>query len=53
MKFGQFIENDMRNIFRKKSCKKYGGETIPGLISKNSKLKFMQFVFIVCKVGNY
>ena len=28
MKFGQFIEYNMRNIFLEKSCTKYGGETI-------------------------
>ena len=29
MKFGQFLEYDMRNIFPEKSCPKYGGETSP------------------------
>ena len=29
MKIGQLIEYNMRNIFREKSCKKYGEETIP------------------------
>ena len=38
MKFGQLMEYDMRNIFIKRSYTKCGGETIPILFSKNSKL---------------
>ena len=38
MKFGQLIEYDMRNIFVEKSFSKCGGETIPRLFSKKSKL---------------
>ena len=38
MKFGQLIEYDMRNIFVEKSYAKCGGETIPRLFSKKSKL---------------
>ena len=34
MKFGQFIEYNMRNIFLEKSCTKYGGETISRPFSK-------------------
>ena len=37
-KFGQLIEYNMRNIFLEKSYTKCGGETIPRLFSKNSKL---------------
>ena len=29
MKFGQLIENKVRNIFLQKSYRKYGSETIP------------------------
>ena len=29
MKFGQLIDQNMRNIFLEKSCTKYGGETSP------------------------
>ena len=29
MKFGQFIEYNMRKIFLEKSFKKFGGEAIP------------------------
>ena len=35
MKFGQFIEYNMRNIFLEKSYTKYGGQTIPRPFSKN------------------
>ena len=38
MKFGQFIEDDMRNIFLEKSYTKCGGETIPRPFSEKSKL---------------
>ena len=38
MKFGQLMEYDMRNIFIKRSYTKGGGETIPILFPKNSKL---------------
>ena len=38
MKFGQLIEHNMRNIFLEKSYTKYGGGSIPGLISKKSKI---------------
>ena len=38
MKFGQLMEYDMRNIFIKRSYTKCGGETIPILFPKNSKL---------------
>ena len=38
MKFGQFIEYNMRNIFLEKSCTKYGGETSPTLFSEKLKL---------------
>ena len=34
MKFGQFIEHNMRNITLEKSYTKCGGETIPGPYSK-------------------
>ena len=39
MKFGQLIEYNMRNIFVEKSYTKCAGETIPRLLSKNSKLR--------------
>ena len=54
IKFGQLREWNMRNIFLQKPFVKRGGETIPRLFSKNSKLSFsinsLKFVFIVCQV---
>ena len=38
MKFGQLIDYNMRNIFFEKWYTKYGGESIPRLFSKKSKL---------------
>ena len=38
MKFGQFIEYNMKNIFVEKSYTKCTGETIPRTLSKKSKL---------------
>ena len=38
MRFGQLTEYNMRNIFVEKSYTKYGGETIPRLFCKTSKL---------------
>ena len=38
MKFGQSIENSMRNTFLEKSYTKYDEETIPRPFSKKSKL---------------
>ena len=38
VKFGQLIENNMRNISVEKSYTKCGGETIPRPFSKKSKL---------------
>ena len=38
MTFGQLMEYYMRNIFIKRSYTKCGGETIPILVPKNSKL---------------
>ena len=38
MEFGQLIEYNSRNIFRKKSHTKYGGETISGPFFKKIKL---------------
>ena len=35
MKFGQFREYNMSNIFVEKSYTKYAGETIPGPYLKN------------------
>ena len=35
MKFGQLIEYNMRNIYLEKSYTKYGGETIPRVLSTN------------------
>ena len=40
MKFGQLIENNMRNIYLKKSYTKFGKKTI-------------YFVLIVCQVEDY
>ena len=37
MKFGQLIQNSMRNIFLENSYTKCGGETIPRHFSKKSK----------------
>ena len=36
MKFGQLIENSIRNIFLEKSYTRCGGKTIPRLFSKKS-----------------
>ena len=38
MKFDQFIDYDMRNIFLEKSYKKCGGETSSRSFSENLKL---------------
>ena len=38
MKFGQLIENNMRNIFLEKTYTECGGETTPRPFSKKSKL---------------
>ena len=38
MKYGQLIKYNMRNIFLKKSYIKCGGETIPRLFSRKTKL---------------
>ena len=38
MKFGQFIEHDMKNILLGKSYTKCGGKSITRPFSKNSKL---------------
>ena len=60
MRFGQFIECNMRNIFLKKSNTKRGGKTIPRPFSEKVKhisgsvdLNFIQFVFIVWQVEAY
>ena len=37
MKFGRFIEYNLRNIFVEKSYSKYAAETIPRPLSKISK----------------
>ena len=39
IKFGQLIEDNMRNIFLQKSCTKCGGETIPRPFSKKNKIE--------------
>ena len=39
MKFGQLTEYNISNIFFEKSYTKCGGETIPRLFSKKSKLR--------------
>ena len=38
MKFGQFLEYNMRNILVENSYTKYGGETTPRPFSKKLKL---------------
>ena len=38
MKTGELLEYNLRNIFLEKSHTKCGGETIPRLFSKKSKL---------------
>ena len=38
IKFGQFIEHNMRNILLEKLYTKYGEESIPRLFPKKSKL---------------
>ena len=37
MKFGQLVEYNMRNVFLKKSYRKYDRETIPRPFSEKSK----------------
>ena len=62
MKFGQFIEHNMRNIFLEKSYTKFDGEIIlrPSCVKIKIKhisgsivLSFIQFVFIACQVEDY
>ena len=61
MKFGQLLEDNMRNISLKKSYTKWGGESIPISFSKiaNSTLSLGQWskvlysFFIVYQVGGY
>ena len=61
MTFSLLIEHNMRNIFLKKLYTKRGGETIPRLFSKKSKLKILldqkskvlKFVFAICQVVGY
>ena len=50
MKFGQFIEYHMRNIFVEKSYTKCAGETITRPLSKKSKLS--RSLDQYCKVLN-
>ena len=40
-RFGLLIEYNMRNIFLKKLCKKYGGKTTLISFSKKSKLNII------------
>ena len=42
MKFGQIIEQNIRNIFLEKSRTKYDEETIPRPFCKKSKLSISQ-----------
>ena len=56
VKFGQFIEHSMRNIFLDKLYTKCGGKIIRRPFSKKSKLSIsrdMQFVFVVVQVEGY
>ena len=62
MKFGQLIEYNRRNIFLEKSYTKSDRETIPDPSLKNQRIEhisgsiawsFIQFVFIVYKVGDH
>ena len=57
MKFGQFIEYNLRNIFFEKLCTKSSEESIPRLFSKKIKTEHIsssivwnsvKFAFIVC-----
>ena len=51
MKFGQFIEHNMRNIALEKSYVKRGGETSTKTFHKKSKLSkstVPNFAFTVC-----
>ena len=61
-KFGQFIEDNMRNIFLENSNAKYGREAIPRPFSKKSKLRIsldqrseiiIQFVLLNIQVDEY
>ena len=62
MKFGQFIEYNMRNIFLEKSYSKCVEETIPRHLFKKIKIEYMsewivysciQLGFIVCQFQDY
>ena len=62
MKFGQFIEYNMRKNFLEKSYTKFGAETIlrpfsikikNKHISRSIVLRFIQFAFIACQVEDY
>ena len=61
MKFGQFINCNMRNIFLEKSYTRCGGETSPRPfpekkiehISRSIVSNFIQFVFIAWQVEGY
>ena len=61
MKFGQWIECNMKNIFLEKSYAKCGGETRPRLFSKKLNLSisldqqsnFIAFAFIVWQVKGH
>ena len=48
MKFGQFIECNMRNIFLEKSCMKCVGGTIPRPFYKKSELSISLKFYTVC-----
>ena len=61
MRFGYFIESNMRKIVVEKSYRKCAGETIPRPVSKKSKLsisldqygKVLKFVSVVCQFKGY
>ena len=46
MALAQLIEHNKRNIFLEKSCSKGGGETIPRLFYKKSKLISLSLIFL-------
>ena len=50
MKFGQLVEDSMRNIFLEKSYRNCGGETISRTYSKNIKIEIISALkfYTVC-----
>ena len=50
MKFSQFREYNVKNIFLEKSCTKCPGETVPRPISKKIKILYIYGSIILYKI---